>query len=240
MVRLKKLFLILLAVLALAALSACAPGETVAPTPTAVDLDAVMTAAAATAYVQLTQIAAAATPTSAPVIQPTAAPADAAVPTGTSVVAPTATLGGVIVETPAGGLPTATQPTPILTNTPVPVVVNPGPVCLNSAWVEDVTVPDGTVFKPWEKFTKGWRIKNTGTCAWDEGFGLKLWAGPAMGGNAIYFSGGEKVEPGGIVDLYIKMFAPGDKGDYIAHWIMVSDTGKTFGGDFTVVIKVAK
>jgi len=241
MIRLKKL-LIILAVLTLAALPACAPAApTETPAPT-MDLNVVMTSAAATAFVQLTQIAAAATPTVAPA-EPTVAPTTEVIPTQAQVIVPTAASGTSIAETPVSNLPTNTLVpiagfTPVPTNTPL--VGNPGPVCFNSAFVEDVTVPDGTTFKPWEKFQKVWRIKNTGTCAWDEGVGLINWAGPSLAGNAIYFSGHEKVEPGGVVDLGINMYAPGDPGEYISHWVMVNDSGKTFGGDFTVFIKVVK
>ena len=247
MIRLKKMMIILVALM-LTALSACAPAEPTEPPSPTVDLNAVMTSAAATAFVQLTQIAAAATPTVAP-FEPTAAPTEA-VPTQDTAAAPTAT-NGVPVETPAGVLPTNTLPvsadtpipgiTPIPTNTPVPQIVNPGdPLCQNSAFVEDVTIPDGTTFKPWEKFYKVWRIKNTGTCAWDAGFGLIHWAGPSLAGEPIYFRGDEQVAPGGTVDLGVSMYAPGDPGEYISHWVMVNDSGQTFGGDFTVVIKVVK
>jgi hypothetical protein len=114
-----------------------------------------------------------------------------------------------------------------------------GPTCYNSQYVADVTIPDGTVLQPYEKFYKVWRIQNTGTCAWDQGFGLILWAGPDMGGYPQYFSGRDQVVgPGGIVDLGVEMRAPTKPGEYIAHWVMVNDTGKTFGGDLMVYIVV--
>ncbi len=252
MVRLKKLFLLALVALTLAILPACAPGQQAAQTTPTVDLNAVMTSAAATAFVQLTEIAAAPTPT----LEPTAAPPTAeTAPAATDVLAPeaTATTGVVPVETPIPAQPTATSGVP--ENTPVvpgitpipsatPVVAQPtntGPLCLNSAFVEDVTIPDGTVLKPWEKFYKVWRIQNTGTCTWDEGFGFVSWsAGPPSMGGKKYFSAGEKLAAGGIVDIGIEMYAPGDPGEYVVHWVMVDDKGKTFGGDFVVAIKVVK
>jgi hypothetical protein len=116
-----------------------------------------------------------------------------------------------------------------------------GPTCYNSKFVADVSIPDGTVFKPGDKFRKVWRIQNTGTCKWDQGFGLTIWAGNAMGGVPTHFTSSDAgVEAGGIVDLGIDMIAPSEPGDYVAHWIMIDDNRKTFGGDFTVVIKVAK
>jgi hypothetical protein len=230
------------------ALSSCSLGQAAAPTATPVDVNAVMTSAAATAFVQLTQIAGQASPTSAPTS--TSAPTETQSTTQSPalLLTPTvATTGGAAglpaVETPtlAAGLPAATPAasvTPILPLAGSTTVVS---TCFNSKFVVDVTILDGTVLKPTERFRKVWRIQNTGTCAWDEGFGLVFLMGEAMGGQAIYFSGRDnKVQPGGTVDLGIDMKAPAAAGEHIGHWIMVSDQGKTFGGGFTVVIKVSK
>lgn len=240
--------------------SGCTLGQTKAsPTATPVDIKAVMTSAAATAFVQLTQIAGQASPTNAPSQTPTKTP-----PTKTPDILPvTATqLSALQLLTPtpvdaAGGLPKTETPqaggglpgstaAPSLTpfSTPiVPLATTSGSVitCYNSAFVADVTIPDGTVLQPYEKFHKIWRVQNTGTCAWDQGFGLTIWAGPDMNGSPIYFSDNDQpVQPGGIVDLGIEMRAPTQAGDYIAHWVMINDQGYTFGSSLTVYIKVAK
>jgi hypothetical protein len=247
--RLIKPIQIALVLAAFVALSGCGLGQAAEPTATPVDVNAVMTSAAATAFVQLTQIAGQASATPAPTQTPTTAP-----PTGTpdpnaatatqgsplQLLTPTDSAGGLpVVETPiGGGLPTNT-PLPNLTPIVPVATAGNGTTCFNSKFVADVTVPDGTVLQPGEKFRKVWRIQNTGTCKWDQGFGLTIWAGPAMGGTPISFSGSDQpVEAGGTVDLGIDMVAPDKSGDYIAHWVMINDSGKTFGGDFTVVIKV--
>ena len=231
-----------LILLVVAAMSSCSLGQTAEPTATAVDVNAVMTSAAATAFVQLTDIAAQASPTTPPTQTPTPAPTpDQAL----LLLTPTLSGGGlpvVVTSTVAAGLPITTI-VPSLTPF-VPVVGGGGGAvvtCFNSKYIADVTITDGTVMKPNEKFQKVWRIQNTGTCKWDEGFGLVLWAGPAMNGTAIYFSGKDKpVEPNGIVDLGIYMVAPAQPGEHTAHWTMIDDQGKTFGGDLTVAIKVVK
>jgi hypothetical protein len=70
---------------------------------------------------------------------------------------------------------------------------------------------------------------------------LTLWAGPDLNGTAIYFSNHDQgVQPGGIVDMAIDMRAPFEPGEYIAHWTMIDDQGKTFGGGLVVFIKVVK
>ena len=43
--------------------------------------------------------------------------------------------------------------------------------CVNGAeFIEDVTVPDGTVLSPGEHFRKVWRLRNTGTCTWNRSY----------------------------------------------------------------------
>src|SRR5512138_2778546 len=39
-------------------------------------------------------------------------------------------------------------------------------ICDAMQFVADVTIPDGTVMTPNQAFTKTWRVKNVGTCAW--------------------------------------------------------------------------
>jgi hypothetical protein len=48
------------------------------------------------------------------------------------------------------------------------------------------------------------------------------------------------IQPGQSVDIGIKMYAPGDPGEYVAHWSWYDDTGRPFGQSVSVVIKVEK
>jgi len=235
----------------LAALSSCTLGQVANPPSPTVDIAAVKTAAAATAIVELTKIAGQASPTTAPTKTPTMTPAtETPAQAGNTTQNPallstaTVTVGGLpATETPVVAPMAGTPGAVIPSLTPLSSVVpaNVGPTCLNSKFVADVTIPDGTVMKPGEKFRKIWRVQNTGTCPWDQGFGFVRWAGPAMGAADIYYSiHDQEVGAGGIVDFGLEMRAPYEPGDYVAHWVMISDTGKTFGGDFTVFIKVVK
>jgi hypothetical protein len=241
---LKKPVLFMLTTIMLAALSACNLGQAAEPTPTAIDLDAVKTSAAATAFVELTQIAAAIPPTSTPTPTLSATETPTQTPDTTEEGSPSP------LETPlviGGSSDTTTTPVPSLTHAPAvggSTGGGSGPTCKNSQYGGDITIPDGTVMKPWQKFTKAWTVKNTGTCTWDEGFYFAGWSGPpSMAANQdpyrFKFSK-DFIEPGGAVNIYIAMYAPGDPGEYVAHWAMYDDSGKQFGGDFTVVIKVEK
>ncbi len=227
-------------------LTGCTLGQAAEPTPTEVDVNAVMTSAAATAFFQLTEIAGVSTATLAPTAtqsvqeSPTLAEtsAEAATPTTgeATPTAPALVIGST--DTPVvPGLPTA-----IPSFTPIPVIggvaTAPAQVCKNSVFVADVTIPDGTVMKPGQKFTKIWSVQNTGFCAWDEGFGIVFWAGDSMSGQNDFFSPGEIVKPDGVVDMAIEMRAPWTAGEYIGHWVMIDDIGQTFGTDLVVYIKV--
>lgn len=247
--RFSKQIQIVLALVTMAALTGCGLGQATQPTPTAVDVNAVMTSAAATAFVQLTQIAGQASPTSAPTQTQAATPTTEAPTQAPAGSTPAGALEATITVTPTlaataavvGGLTVTAVPSLTPIGAATASGANSGPACLNSKYIADITIPDGTVLKPYEKFYKVWRIQNTGFCPWDQGYGLTIWAGPSMGASAIYFSNGDqKVGAGGTVDLGVEMRAPAEPGDYVAHWSMIDDQGKIFGGDFTVFIKVVK
>jgi len=242
MFRPHKLILISLTILMIVALSACTLGQAAEPTPTTVDVTAVFLAAAQTAQVQLTLVAAA-QPTITDTLQPSETPTQTttATPGGAIELTSTQTLALTPSETPFGT-------TAIPSFTPIGPAPVTGPtsasLCKNAAYDGDITVPDGTVFSPWEKFQKVWSVRNTGTCRWDEGFYFGAISGPpSMGKNQGVYrfrSAKDFIEPGAAVNIAIDMYAPGDPGEYVAHWHMFDDQGQPFGGDFTVVIKVVK
>jgi hypothetical protein len=240
MFRLKKVVLSILTGLVILSFSACNLGQAEQPSPTPLDVNAVQTSAAATAAVQLTSIAgtvaAPATATNAPTVTVTLAATNTLAP-GASTATLTATLQTIGGSADGG----TTTVTPTWTPFPTVGVVN-GPVCKNSAFGGDLSIPDGTTMKPWEKFDKVWKVLNTGTCRWDQGFYFAGVTGPpSMIAHPFYIQTKDDfVEAGGAIDIPIHMYAPGDPGEYTAHWHMYDDNGKPFGGDFTVVIKVVK
>jgi Ig-like domain from next to BRCA1 gene len=242
----KKSMLFMLTTLVLVALTGCNLGQAAEPTATAIDLNAVKTSAAAAAFVELTKIAAAIPPTATATIvlteTPTQAPSNTLEPGSLPPTETPLVIGGgsAITTTPIASF----TPSSLGDSTGGSTGGSGGPVCKNSQYGGDITIPDGTVMKPWQKFTKAWTIRNTGTCTWDEGFYFAGWSGPpSMGPNQEPYrikTSNNFVEGGGAVNIYISMYAPGDPGDYVAHWSMYDDQGKQFGGDFTVVIKVVK
>jgi hypothetical protein len=150
--------------------------------------------------------------------------------------------------------PTTTQSssnaTPIgeVTFTPMPTIsalqtpTSSGPVgaiCDDSAFVDDITIPDGTKLEPGEQFQKIWRIRNTGVCTWDGNYELAFAFGDWMQGqNFIITRTQDFVAPGQVGDLGVWLVAPTEPGQYVGHWRMKNDIGFWFGTYLTVVIVV--
>ena len=106
------------------------------------------------------------------------------------------------------------------TNTSTPVATAT-PTCPQAQFVTDVTIPDGTVMTPGQSFTKKWRIRNTGQCAWS-GYTLVFDSGDSMGGPSSQPIGA--VNPGQEIDLEVNLTAPGSAGSYKGYWRIVSNT----------------
>lgn len=247
---LRKLVVIGLSVFMIAVLAACGVGQAPDPTSTPVDLTAIYNASLATAQAQMSLVA----PTLEPTFTLTAPPSE------------TPTQEASAGEASATPDSAANQETPVLAPSETPFGATAIPsftpvgaagggssggssgnetLCKNAAFDGDVTIPDGTEFSPWEKFRKIWKVRNTGTCTWDEGFYFAAIDdnAPSMGRNQgpyKFRTTKDFVGPGEAVDIAIDMYAPGDPGEYIAHWHMFDDNGQPFGSDFTVVIKVVK
>jgi len=231
----RTLLIVLTATLTLAA---CNVGATPAPT---VDVNAINTAAVATAMgqisAQLTMTALSA-PTNTP--PPTVSP----LPLVTSAL-PTAT-GGLPGTPPTLSFNITPNTTQVAGLTPIGTAGVPvstavlGDSCNNSVYIADVTYPDNTVVKPGTDFNKVWRVQNTGTCLWDDGYKLAFIAGDraldptsfAFTDSADFVSGGE------TADLGVDLTAPLAEGTYSATWRMQSDSGVFFGTMLTVVIVV--
>jgi len=142
----------------------------------------------------------------------------------------------VVVETT---LTTPTLRPPTATATPVPTVILPTqPVattaaptssisCNAATFISDVTFPDKTVLSAEQSFTKVWRLKNSGTCAWSPSYTLVFVSGAQMGGpNEVALPA--SVKPGETVDLTVNLIAPKDSGEYTGLWQLRAADSQTF------------
>src|SRR5512147_2675991 len=114
---------------------------------------------------------------------PTNTPAPTVTPLPTFTTAPTLT-GGVAL----GTAPAATTS------------------CYGLAYVSDVTIPDNTPVNPGQKFTKTWKLQNSGTCAWDAGFKFSNVSGDTMGGETYTLP--SAVSAGAVTNISVDMVAP--------------------------------
>ena len=213
-------------------LSACNFGQEPEPTP---DIGAIFTAAAETVQAQfaieLTQTALAAPTATQPPLPPTATPIPTFAIDGSSNAAatPLATIGIGTQPTGVSLLPTSTSLAVLSTQA--------GPVCMDSAFVADITYPDGKVVEDNVFIAKVWSIQNTGTCTWDDGFSLQPITGDAKGAWEIDQTK-EFVKPGEIVEIRIDIRTPSKAGDWGGCWRMRGDSGQYFGTFLCLLVNV--
>lgn len=155
--------------------------------------------------------------------------------------------------------PSPLPPTPTQTSAPTTPTVTPTrgtaaattaaqPVAGGGAdrveYVADLTVPDGTVFRPGEKFTKSWRLMNAGTSTWTTAYSLVFFSGEQMGGPASTPLSAQ-VPPGQTLDVSAALTAPSREGNYTGYWLLRNAAGTNFGmgansdGAFYVQINVS-
>jgi hypothetical protein len=179
-------------------LSACAPATPIEPTP---DVMAIRTSAANTVVAEFTLTAAAFTPTSMP---------------------PT--------ETPTAAPPTETPTTAFTTDPTLIALGTPGELCDDFSFdpaTVDVTILDGTAMTPGQEFVKTWKIKNTGNCAWGDGYSLTYSYGEKMDGQPAPI--GTVVQVDQEVDVSVNFKAPTAIGEYTSAWQMTNAKGVPFG-----------
>ncbi len=198
-----------------------------------------------------------AAPTLAPSVAPSLAPAppvagatevSPAVPTAPIILAPTTsptasgTSAPIVVATPSA--PTTpgagTAPTTAPTRAPTAqaqATPAPGAACRNnSTFVSDVTVPDGSQFAPGQQFTKTWRIRNSGTCAWTDSYQLVFVRGTNMAPNPVPLPA---AAAGATVDVQMPMTAPATPASAIGFYRMRAPNGTEFGQTVWASIRVA-
>lgn len=101
--------------------------------------------------------------------------------------------------------------------------------CTNQAeFIEDVTIPDGTKIGPGEAFRKTWRLRNTGTCTWTQGYKVVSVGKFNMGGQQ-YANIPQMVKPGEMVDISMDLRAPTYYGDYASEYRLQDENGEFFG-----------
>ena len=100
--------------------------------------------------------------------------------------------------------------------------------CDSAEFVADINVPPGTVVAPGAQFTKTWRLKNIGSCAWTTSYQMVFFSGEQMGA-PVSVSFPVNVSPGQTIDLSLNMTAPAVAGSYRGNWMFKNTYGTLFG-----------
>lgn len=111
---------------------------------------------------------------------------------------------------------------------------------LDSRFILDVNIVDGTMVAPSTPFTKIWRMHNNGSIVWPKGTQL-VWIGGDKLTDAISVEveiPDNGVAVGNELDIAVDFKAPELPGRYISYWRMGSPSGVKFGQRVWVLIQV--
>jgi uncharacterized protein YkwD len=137
--------------------------------------------------------------------------------------------------------PGLTLPTPVpptVSPTADPLTPSPTPTCHDSAlFVEDVTYPDNTRLTAGEKFTKTWKLQNTGNCKWT-GYTVAFLSGDRM--ESLDSVPVPETDANTKVEISVDLVAPSDDGAYAGNFELRDADGKSIplGTEPTFWVKI--
>jgi hypothetical protein len=144
----------------------------------------------------------------------------------------------------ATSAPATSAPAPTATTAPAPTASG----CTDAAaFVKDVSIPDNSRITPGAEFIKVWRLRNTGTCAWNSNYVVAHVDGASLTDSAEYALTGSRIDPGQTVDINVGMRAPTQAGTYTSYWSLrgrnrqlIPVAGGHDGNQFFVKIRVGE
>jgi hypothetical protein len=111
-----------------------------------------------------------------------------------------------------------------------------GELCRDRAtYIADITIPDNTGLAPEAEFTKTWRIRNEGNCAWDDTFSLVPKDQNRTLAETIVAIP-EPVQPETELDLSVTLVAPKEVGTYRSNWSLQDEDGQTIGSFYLQIL----
>ena len=129
-----------------------------------------------------------------------------------------------------------------IVNTPTVNPITPMPTSMDMnctsylTYLDDVTVPDGTIFVPGDQIIKTWAVRNDGECTWNEKFSLRNIDGYVMEADPRQEL--PQLEPGEEGEVTVVFFAPPQAGSYYSGWQAYDAQGNAFGDDIYMEIYV--
>ncbi|MCI0552936.1 MAG: CAP domain-containing protein [Anaerolineae bacterium] len=153
----------------------------------------------------------------------TTAPTSSETPLAVTTEAPAATETSAILPTDTIVIE-ASGTLPIDTSIPItPQPTNP-PDCINNAsFVTDVTIPDNSNVTGGTIFTKTWRVRNTGTCAWGSGYTLTHYSDEQMSAPASVPL--NVTQPGQDLDISVDLRASNSAGTHRGNFVIKNPAG---------------
>ena len=98
---------------------------------------------------------------------------------------------------------------------------------VDARFVADVTVPDDTLIKTGETFTKTWRLRNTGMRNWNKDYSLAFVEGIPM--RETLSQPVPELRPGEEADVSVTLTTPIQIGPHLSVWRLRDDQGVFFG-----------
>ncbi|KAK1289666.1 hypothetical protein QJS10_CPB18g00653 [Acorus calamus] len=118
--------------------------------------------------------------------------------------------------------------------------IKPYKLKLESRFIQDISVLDGTLMAPGTRFTKIWRMLNNGNVEWPSGTQLVWIGGDQFGdtGSVLLEISSNGFPIGGEIDVAVDFTAPSRPGRYTSYWRMAAPSGQKFGQRVWVLIQV--
>jgi len=127
----------------------------------------------------------------------------------------------------------------VTTETPFDSTPEPTQIanCKNDLeYIQDLSIPDGTQLSPLKVIEKEWKVKNSGTCNWNDSYSVRLISGSDLGAETT-----QALVParnGTEAIIRIEFTAPTEPGKYTATWQAYGPDGQPFGEWFSIDIAV--
>jgi hypothetical protein len=103
------------------------------------------------------------------------------------------------------------------TQAPEAELPSPTPPCTDSLkFIEDITIPDGTIVSAGQSIDKQWRVQNDGSCDWDSSYHLKLVSGDPLGTPAEMALFPARAGAEAVIQMALT--APQEPGTYHTAW----------------------
>ena len=138
--------------------------------------------------------------------------------------------------------PASTSTPPQIDNLPDPTP-SPNPTatprCTDDlTFIEDLSIPDGTLVFTGDRLDKRWSVENSGNCNWNASYRIKLVAGTNLGvpeEQALY-----PARSSSEATIRMVLIAPEQPGTFRSAWQAYSPEGDAFGDQFFIEIVVSQ